>query len=157
MKCLDGNITVLCMVAWFTLSRTPQICPVVLLLDGHGSHIDYYVVPFCVDNLLLFRLPPYSSHAVQPADSFLDRSNQTLVKKLYISFSVQYPQLSITKRTPSLWFLPKLLIKPVAQMLWNDRLGFQEYGWYVEKMLTTVYSILLELWCPYWHGDKSNQ
>ena len=61
------------------------------------------------------------------------------------------------RKEPSLWFLPKLLIKPVAQMLWNDRLGFQEYGWYVEKMLTTVYSILLELWCPYWHGDKSNQ
>ena len=104
MKWLDGNITVLCMLAWFTLSRTPQICPVVLLLDGHGSHIDSYVVQFCVDNLLLFRLPPYSSHAVQPADSFLDRSNQTLVKKLYISFSVQYPQLSITKRTFPLIF-----------------------------------------------------
>ena len=44
--------------AWLTnhfIKNTPPIHPVVLLLDGHSSHIGYYVVQFCADNnILLF-------------------------------------------------------------------------------------------------------
>lgn len=43
--------------------------PVVLLLDGHTSHIDVETSKFCKqDNILLYCLPPHSSHITQPLD-----------------------------------------------------------------------------------------
>ena len=58
--------------AWITnhfVKKTPSLRPVVLLIDGHGSHIDYYIIQFCAENqILLFRFPPHTSHAVQPTD-----------------------------------------------------------------------------------------
>ena len=43
----------------------PPTYPVVLLIDGHSLHIDYYVVQFYADNnILLFCVPPHLLHAV---------------------------------------------------------------------------------------------
>ena len=51
------------------LKKIPLLHPVVLLVDGHGSHIDYYGSKFCLKNgILSFRLPPHTSHAIQPTD-----------------------------------------------------------------------------------------
>ena len=58
--------------AWLTnhfVNYIPPLHPVVMLLDGHSSHIDFYIVEFCAANgKLLFRLPSHSLHALQPAD-----------------------------------------------------------------------------------------
>ena len=106
--------------AWLTnhfVKNIPPVRLVVLLLDGHSSHIDYYVVQFCADNnILLFCLPTHSSHTVQIAyRGFLDRSNQTLLKKLHHFLSNTH-EFQLRKEL-SLRFLPKLLRKPVAQIL----------------------------------------
>jgi hypothetical protein len=40
-----------------------------LLCDGHDSHISAQFVSFCIDhNIILFLLPPHSSHLLQPLD-----------------------------------------------------------------------------------------
>ena len=51
------------------VKRIPPIRPIVLLIDGHGSHIDYHPSLFCAgEGILLFRLPPHTSHEIQPTD-----------------------------------------------------------------------------------------
>jgi DDE superfamily endonuclease len=43
---------------------------VLLLLDGHSSHVTYSVVQFCKEaGIVLFRLYPNSTHLLQPADA----------------------------------------------------------------------------------------
>jgi hypothetical protein len=40
-----------------------------LLLDGHGSHVTMDFIEYCNDNkILLFVLPPYATHTLQPLD-----------------------------------------------------------------------------------------
>lgn len=43
--------------------------PLVLLVDGHSTHIDVETSTFCKENeMLLYCLPPHSSHITQPLD-----------------------------------------------------------------------------------------
>ncbi|KAJ8046390.1 Jerky protein-like-like [Holothuria leucospilota] len=43
--------------------------PVVLLLDGHSSHLSLEVTSFCAENgIILFCLPAHCSHVLQPCD-----------------------------------------------------------------------------------------
>ena len=52
-----------------------QVRPVVSLVDGHSSHIDLEVSKFCSENqILLYCLPPHSSHLLQPLDVGFFRS-----------------------------------------------------------------------------------
>ena len=80
------------------VKKMPPLRPIVLLFDGHGSHIDYYVSQFCAENQILsFRFPPHTSHAVQPTDrGFIGAFKHNFSKKL-TKFTVQYPGGSITK------------------------------------------------------------
>ena len=71
-----------------------------MLLDGHSSHIDFYVVEFCAANgILLFRLPPHSSHALQLANRRLFGSFKSKFSKEVTKFMVQYPGVSVTNGT----------------------------------------------------------
>ena len=50
-------------------AKRVSVRPVVLLVDGHSSHIDIHTSKFCRDNnILLHCLPPHSSHLTQPLD-----------------------------------------------------------------------------------------
>ena len=88
--------------SWITnhfVKKIPPLRPVVLLIDGHGSHIDYYVSQFCAENqILLFRFPPHTSHAVQPTDRVFFGAFKHNFSKELAKFTVQYPGVSITKR-----------------------------------------------------------
>ena len=76
-----------------------------MLLDGHSSHIHFYVAEFCAANgILLFRLPLHSSHALQPADRGFFGSFKSSFSKEVTKFTVQYPGVSATKRTFSWTF-----------------------------------------------------
>ena len=71
-----------------------------MLLDGHSSHVDFYVVQFCAANgILLFRLPPHSSHALQPADRGFFGSFKSNFSKEVTKFTVQYLGVYVTKQT----------------------------------------------------------
>ena len=88
---------------WLTnhfVNYIPTLRPIVMLLDGHSSHIDFYVVEFCAANgILLFRLPPHSSHALQPADRGFFGSFKSNFSKEVTKFTMQYPGVSVTKQT----------------------------------------------------------
>ena len=43
--------------------------PVILLTDGHKTHINIDVIDLCRENgIILFCLPPHTTHALQPLD-----------------------------------------------------------------------------------------
>ena len=47
----------------------PPECPVLLIVDGHTTHIDVEISKFCKENgILLYCLLPHSSHITQPLD-----------------------------------------------------------------------------------------
>ena len=59
-----------------------------LLCDGHDSHITAQFVRYCIDNrIILFVLPPHSSHILQPLDvgvfGPVKAAMSLLVSKLY--------------------------------------------------------------------------
>ena len=46
--------------------------PILLIMDNHISHIGYRVVQYCKSNgIILFTLPPHTSHVLQPLDKGL--------------------------------------------------------------------------------------
>ena len=89
--------------AWLTNHFVKYILPlhpIVMLLDGHSSHIDFYVVESCAANgTLLFHLPLHSLHALQPADRGFFASFKSNFSKEVTKFTVQYPGVSVTKQT----------------------------------------------------------
>lgn len=51
------------------INSIPPIRPVLLMLDGHKSHISYMCVDFCRQNgILLYALPPHTTHILQPSE-----------------------------------------------------------------------------------------
>ena len=87
---------------WITthfVKKIPPLRPVVLLIDGHGSHIDCYSSQFYGENqILLFRFPPHTSYAVEPTDKgFFGAFKRNFSKEL-AKLTVQYPSVSITKQ-----------------------------------------------------------
>ncbi|XP_033755666.1 uncharacterized protein LOC117338421 [Pecten maximus] len=57
---------------WVTehfLKHIPAVRPVLLLLDGHSTHVRLEVVMKCKENaIILFALPPHTTHKLQPLD-----------------------------------------------------------------------------------------
>ena len=67
----NGWITTELFFGWLAnhFAKLVTVRPVVLLVDGHSSHIDLEVSRFCSENqILLYCLPPHSSHLLQPLD-----------------------------------------------------------------------------------------
>ena len=51
------------------VKRIPPSRPVVLIVDGHGSHIDMEVSKLALENqVFLYCLPPHCTHCIQPCD-----------------------------------------------------------------------------------------
>ena len=87
-------------VANHFIPNIPPARPVILLIDGHSSHIDLHTSKLCRDNdIHLFRLPPHTSHVIQPCDKYFFAS----FKKNWINevsdFGILHPGVNVTKRT----------------------------------------------------------
>jgi len=51
------------------IKNIPPVRPILLLFDGHGSHIDFQTSKICKENEIeLLCLPPHTSHLIQPLD-----------------------------------------------------------------------------------------
>jgi len=51
------------------IKSIPSARPVLLLLDGHGSHVDLRTMERCVENgIILYALPSNTTHVLQPAE-----------------------------------------------------------------------------------------
>ena len=85
---------------WITnhFSKKVTIRPVVLLVDGHTSHIDLHTSTYCKENnILLYCLPPHSSHLTQPLDVSFYKPLKAAWGKACTSYSTQHPGYQVTK------------------------------------------------------------
>ena len=72
--------------------------PVVLLVDGHSCHIDVETSKFCSKNdILLYCLPPHSSHITQPLDVGFFKPLKVSWAKACETFCLEHPGSSVSK------------------------------------------------------------
>ena len=80
------------------VKQVPAIRPIVLLLDGHESHIDMYISKFCAENqILLYCLPPHCSHTMQPLDVGFFHSLKSQWRKACKEFTERNPGVTVNK------------------------------------------------------------
>ena len=100
-------------------AKLVHVRPVVLLVDGHSSHIDIEVSKFCVENqIFLYCFPPHASHILQPLDVNFFKSLKSAWSKECTKFRSETFGVSVTKQTFSevfknAWFAavkPSLLV-----------------------------------------------
>ena len=76
-----------------------------MLVDGHRSHIDLEVSKFCSENqILLYCLPPHSSHLLQPLDVGFFRSLKVAWGKECNRYRAKEFGSSVTRETFSYVF-----------------------------------------------------
>ena len=87
--------------AWIAnrfVKQGPAIRPIVLLLDGHESHIDMYISKFCAENqILLYCLPPHCSHIMQPLDVGFFHPLKSQWRKACKEFTEKNPGVTVNK------------------------------------------------------------
>ena len=82
--------------------------PVLLVYDGHGSHLTYQTIKAAREqSIIIICLPPHTSHAMQPLDVALFKAVKTQWKEI---LSVFYRE-SRNKRGVDKAMFPKLLAK----------------------------------------------
>ena len=63
--------------------------PVVLFVDGHASHVSLDVIDLARENdIILFCLPPHTTHALQPLDVSVFKSLKSHFSKAVHSLSL---------------------------------------------------------------------
>lgn len=81
-------------------SKIVTIRPVVLLVDGHSSHINLEVSKFCRDNsIFLYCFPAHASHILQPLDVSFFKSLKSSWGKACDNYRTRYPGSNVTKHT----------------------------------------------------------
>ena len=128
-KSPNGWITQELFHGWLTKHFTTNIPPgrpVCLLVDGHSSHIDLETSKFCRDNkILLYCLPPHSSHITQPLDvGFFSPLKQSW-RSAVASFNCKHAGSPIDKTTFSQVFRTAYLaaMKPTTIINSFERSG----------------------------------
>lgn len=96
-----GWIDSTCFLDWFENLFIPSITkerPVVLIFDGHKSHISVPLNMSAVkNNVILFKLPLNSTHKLQPLDVGVYGPLKTAWEKILISFAWQNLDTALTK------------------------------------------------------------
>ena len=73
--------------------------PTLLLTDGHKSHINLDVIDLCREsNIILFCLPPHTTHALQPLDVAVFKSLKDCFAKSVRALSFTKKNFVATKR-----------------------------------------------------------
>jgi len=102
--------------------------PVLLFTDGHKSHISLDVIDLCRKNeIILFCLPPHTTHALQPLDVAVFKSLKGNYSKTVCSLTFAKPSFLVTKREFS-----KVIREPFecAFSITNIKAGFSKCGIY---------------------------
>ena len=88
--------------SWFTehfLLKIPPARPVVLLLDGHDSHVNFALSEVAHNNgVILYLFPPHCTHVLQPCDVSLFKSMKSHWNRVVDEFAVDHPGEVVTKR-----------------------------------------------------------
>ena len=73
-------------------SHIPSTRPVLLLLDNHSSYVNLEVVKLAkTNNIILFSLPPHTSHLYQPLDVAVFRPLKSYFSKLTEAYPIEHP------------------------------------------------------------------
>lgn len=92
---------------------------VILFLDGHASHITYSVTRFCKSsNVILFLLPPNSTHMLQPCDCSAMASLKSLWAQQLVDFRNEYGYASAVSKK----LFPRLVRKIFDELEANSQL-----------------------------------
>ena len=82
------------------VSYTPPERPVLLIVDGHTTHIDVEISKFCKENgILLYCLLPHSSHITQPLDVGFFGALKTSWGKAVDKYKISHMGSTITKES----------------------------------------------------------
>jgi hypothetical protein len=114
--------------------------PVLLVFDGHGSHLTYKTVKTAIDNnIIIVCIPPNTSHALQPLDvgvfAPIKRAWRLILKNWYRETRLQ----KVTKAT-----FPHLLNKLFQELKRENAVkGFEGAGLYPVNKIPVEKRILL--------------
>ena len=73
--------------------------PVVLFIDGHSTHITLDVIDLCREKeIILFCLPPHTTHALQPLDVAVFKGLKTQFSKSVGALAFSKPNFVVSKR-----------------------------------------------------------
>ena len=73
--------------------------PLLLLTDGHKTHVNIDVIDLCRENnITLFCLPPHTTHALQPLDVAVFKSLKDSFAKAVRALSFTKKNFTVTKR-----------------------------------------------------------
>ena len=102
-----------------------------LLCDGHDSHISAGFVRYCIDNkIVLFLLPPHSSHLLQPLDVGVFRpvkaAMSLLLGKLYAT--------EISRLQKIEWL--EIYIKACSKSIVEGNTWGMAWGWFISAQST---------------------
>ena len=82
------------------VSHIPPECPVLLIVDGHSTHIDVKILKFCKENgILLYYLLPHSLHITQPLDVGFFGALKTSWGKAVDKYKISHMGSSVTKES----------------------------------------------------------
>ena len=102
--------------------------PTLVLYDGHRSHVNLTLTDWARrNNVILFVLPPHTSHLTQPLDVGIFGPFKTMYYKECQDFIKRHPGLTVTK-----YDVAKLTAKPYIKSLTAENLtsAFKKTGIY---------------------------
>lgn len=117
----NGWISADCFFGWLANLFYPSIkdkvqFPIVVLMDGHTSHINIAVAEFCKEkDIILYCLPPHASHILQPLDVAVFGPMKKIWNKCLDDFKRDYKGLSMTRNH----------FFPVFDKCWKEATGAQ--------------------------------
>ena len=95
---IDSELFLVWLKKVFLKHMVPQH-PVLLLTDGHKSHITIDAIDFCRNNdIILFCLPPHTTHALQPLDVAVFKSLKDKFFKAVRALSFTKKNFVVSKR-----------------------------------------------------------
>ena len=97
-----------------------------LLVDGHKSHLTIDVIDKCrANNIILFCLPPHTTHALQPLDVAVFKSLKDNFSKAVRALSFAKKNFVVSKRD-----FAKVVKRPFekAFSIPNIKAGFSKCG-----------------------------
>lgn len=115
-----------CFVPWLDSSETPR--PIIMFTDLHSTRLNYHLVNAARENgIILYGLPPNSTHVMQPLDVAFFRPLKALWRKAANHWAKENPNEKMTKQKFISAFFP--VYKEATKAVSLQR-GFEAAGLY---------------------------
>ena len=127
-------------IPWLSRNEVPK--PVILFVDGHKTHLTLQTSVLCEDNgVVLYLLPPNTTHILQPADVGPFRPMKHYWREEVIQFQRNNPGLMITRKDVAP-LLERVLQKVASTSIKN---GFRKTGLYPFNVEAVDFSRCLDI------------